>query len=284
MKKIFTLLLVCITGTVLAQYDPLYIMFSNNYSNFNAAASGLFYKHYLSVLGRPVRVNKFDPLFAGAAYEYKWNKINSGFAVNYAYSEFGYEKINTVKIGYSYHIDLKKDRILSAGVSFGRYFTSLDFSKLIPLDEGDPVLPNGIVRNSRDNINVGLIFKAKQFFVGMSGSQFINMESTQTGSKPDPMYYFISSYTFKAGTKFKVIPSLFCQKHEKYYNYNINCTAYYVNRYWLGISYAYEDIGSCMGGIDIKGKFRVGYAYIKYLKAEYFIRANHEFVLSMMLK
>ena len=54
---------------------------------------------------------------------------------------------------------------------------------------------------------------------------------------------------------------------------------------WTGLTYRKDDAIAFMGGVDIKGKYRIGYSYDYYIIQGFAGRAkgNHEIVMALML-
>lgn len=271
-------------GQCYAQQEAQFTMFWNNYSSFNPAATGLFNKHYASVSGRHQWVGfGEEPITVNAVYDFKWNKINSGIGINYLYDQLGFEKNNEINLNYSYQMNFKKDRILSSGVSFGLLKKSIDFSKFIPLNPNDPLLANSIKKDYFFNINVGFVFKTPHFLLGFSTTQINKTDSEILPFKNSRHYYLACSYNAMIRENFNFRPSILVKSDLASTQYDFNLITIYKKRVWAGFAYRITDAVAFMAGIDIKGKYRIGYSYDYTIsKIANYSKGSHEIVLAFM--
>jgi len=255
--KILSILIIsCFIGRCYAQQEPQFTMFWNNYSLFNPAATGLFNKHYASICGRDQWVG-FDgnPITVSAVYDFKWTKINSGIGMNYTYYHLGFETNNKVNLNYSYQLDLKKGRVLSSGISFGVERLYYDFSKFITTTPNDPLLPTKPAYLL--NINFGLMFKSPHLLIGISSTQLNESESKRLGYKNARHYFGNCSYNINIGESFTIKPCVLMKTDQVSTQFDYNLITLYKKRYWLGMTYRKSDAIAFMGGVDIKGKYRI---------------------------
>jgi type IX secretion system PorP/SprF family membrane protein len=287
--KIFKIILFisCFIAQSYAQQVPQFNMFWNNYSFYNPAATGLFYKHYAAVNARHQWIHfGCEPKTINAVYDFKWTKINSGIGINYLYDQLGFERNSEFTLNYSYQFDLKKDRVLSAGISFGFMGKQIDFSKLTALDPNDPLL-YPLPLQSGDvlfNINIGTAFKTPHLFVGASVMQLNEYKSHMLNYKNIRHYFIACSYNTDIGEKFNIKPGIFVMSDKAITELNIDFITFYKKRIWAGLVFRETDAIGLMAGVDIKGKYRVGYSYY-YLtsKASINSRSSHEVVLALMM-
>lgn len=272
-------------GQSYAQQEPQFTMHWNNYSLYNPAATGLFNKHFASVCGRHQWTGfGGGPITVSAVYDFKWNKINSGIGINYVYNQLGFEKNNEINLNYSYQIDFKKDRVLNSGVSFGILKKSIDFSKFIYFDPNDPLLTaNSVKTDYFFNINFGLIFKTPHFLFGLSTTQLNESESEKLNFKNNRHYHITSSYNTTVGKDFNIKPCIYIKSDLASTQFDINFITIYKKRFWAGLTYRETDAIAFMAGIDIKGKYRIGYSYDYTIsKLANYSKGSHEIVLAFM--
>ena len=287
MRYKFLFIIFFLIGQCYAQQEPHFTIFWNNYSLYNPAATGLFNKHFASLNGRLQWVNfNKAPKTISAVYDFKWEKINSGIGINYIYDQLGFEKNNKINLTYSYQFNLKKDRVLSSGVSFGILRKSIDYSKFITIDSNDPLLnSNTVQRDDLFNINFGLMFKSPHFLFGLSATQLNESESKILHLKNSRHYYFVCSYNTNAGKNFNIKPIILIKSDIVSTQYDINLLLTYKKRIWTGVSYRIDDAIAFMGGADIKGKYRIGYSYDYTISAfANYSNGSHEVVMALMLK
>jgi len=273
-------------GNSYAQQEAQFTMYWNNYSSYNPAATGLFNKHYAALNAR-TQWTHFEgaPKTISAIYDFKWTKINSGLGIGYVYGQLGFEKNNEINLNYSYQFDLKKDRILSSGISLGFLRKSIDFSKFVAIDNNDPLLiSNPIKTDFFFNIAFGLMYKTPHLLIGLSGAKLNESESDKLNYKNKAHYYISCTYNSSIGRNIIIKPGFILKSDIASTQVEINFMTVYKNRYWAGLTYRKADAVGFMAGIDIKGKYRIGYSYdytISILKN--YSRGSHEVVLALMI-
>lgn len=269
-----------------AQQEAQFTMFWNNYSLINPGASGLFYKHYASLTGRHQWVDfGGEPMTISAVYDFRWDKRFSGIGVNYLYDQLGFEKNNKVNLNYAYQLKMKKNAILSLGVSFGMLRKSIDFSKFTPINPNDPLLNSSPKADVLYDFNIGDIIKTPHFLIGLSATQLNESESKKLNYKNSRHYYFLCSYNSDIGKNLNLKPSVFIKTDFASTQYDINLVATLKKHYWAGVDYRHTDAVAFMAGIDIKGKYRIGYSYDHTISemADY-SKGSHEVVLALMVE
>ncbi|NTW32151.1 MAG: type IX secretion system membrane protein PorP/SprF [Bacteroidetes bacterium] len=274
------------TAQCYAQQAPQFTMYWNNFSSYNPAATGLFNKHFASVSGRHQWLGfGEEPTTICAVYDHKVSKINSGIGINYIYDKLGFEKNNEVNLNYSYQLKFKKDRVLSSGISFGILIKSIDFGKFEPLNPNDPFFTSKAVNTDAFfNISLGLIYKTPQFLFALSSTQINEYKSGILHYKNKRHYFISSSFNQDIGKKFNIKPNILIKTNIAITQYDFNFILTYKKRYWAGSTYRVTDAIAFMGGIDIKGKYRIGYSYDYTTSAlGDYSKGSHEIVLALLI-
>ena len=264
-----------------AQQQPLQTMFWNNYSFYNPAATGINSTYYIASSSRLQwqKINR-RPITQMLLFDYKMDKINSGVGINYTFDQLGFENSNTINLNYAYQIKLKKERILSAGLSLGYQKLAIDWSSLSPLMLNDPAIPLNTTYNFF-NVGAGFVYQSPYLLVGASATQ-IN-ENSEPYYKKSRHLYFCSIGTINLPSKFQLKPAVIYRS--LYYGslLEFNTRAVYLKKYWIGSSYRFNDALCFMAGVDIKEKFRISYASDIYSSKLIRFGATHELGLALML-
>jgi len=278
MKSTLLFFILLITPLAKAQ-DSHNSMFWNNYTLFNPAASGLFYKHQANAMFRDqwVGVNG-APVTLTGNYNAKAAFIHGGIGVNYQHISIGFYWVQRFNLNYSYHWKLGKTGVLAAGVSAGIYGFGTGPKWVLPANSG----PN---KGSAFIMNVGLIYKTERFNLGLSSTNINEPEIHNLAFSTNRNYYLNADYMFGIAPKFELKPQVLVRTDMVKYSADINLLAYYNKQYWLGVTYRTNAAIGFMGGWDIKEKYRVGYSYdmtINHLSS--ISRGSHEIIVAFLLK
>jgi type IX secretion system PorP/SprF family membrane protein len=284
--KAVVIVFVGFIGQCFAQQEPLFTMYWNNYSLQNPAATGLFNKHFASVSARRQWVDfPGEPQVISAVYDYRLTKINSGIGINYFNDQLGLEKNNKINLNYSYHISFKKGGVLSTGIGVGVLQKTIDYSSFVfPTLTPDPLFPNSKETDNMLNINVGAMYKTNRFLLGFSSTQVNEAKSKKLNFKNSRHYFLTSSCKIALGRSFELKPSFYLRSDLSTTQADINVISMYKERFWLGLSYRSSDAVAAMAGVDIKGKYRIGYSYdYTTSKLRNYSSGSHEIILTLML-
>jgi len=292
MRITFLFIIACLAGKAQAQQDPQFTLFQNTYSLVNPAASGLFYKHSAGA-GFRDQWNGFPghPITAYGFYDIKLNPIHGGLGVNYSFDKLGYQTNHAVNLNYAYLFDLKNNRTLSAGIAIGIYNSGIDGTHWVTSDGSpngvnDPSVPQGKSSGTALNTNFGVFYKSNHLLLGLS-STHLNEGTIQYNNVSYNIvrhYYLAASYRFDIGESFDIKPGIFLKTEFASTQCDFNILYTYKKRYWAGISYRIDDAICFMAGVDIKGKFRVGYSYdVTTSSLQIRSSGSHEVILALML-
>ncbi len=265
-------------GHCSAQQETQFTMKWNTYSLFNPATTALSNKHTATIC----RVGE-EPKTICAIYNFKWDKLNSGIGLNYVNDQIGMETNNKYYFNYSYHQQLMKERILSFGISFGIERKSVDYSKFIPIEPSDPLHGASVSHDLFYNINLGIALKTSHFLYGLSVTQLNEYKSEILYYKNKRNIIATCIYTKNIGKNVTLKPNIFVKTDLTSTQYDINILMFYKKRLWAGLTYRKDDAIAIMAGVDIKGKFRLGYSY-DFTKSKIgdYSKGSNEIVLSFM--
>jgi len=194
--------------------------------------------------------------------------LRGGVGVGIAQDKEAFTKNMLVKLGYAYHLNIGNAK-LGIGVNANFNSKSIDNTKLVWIDEGDPVI-DGLSADGTmiSDMSVGLFLKKPRYYIGLSSTQvfetkksFATADAT-TFYKNSRHYYFTSGYdiTLPAFQGYVFTPSVFLKSDGNIIQADINVMAKYNNKVWGGLSYRINDAVSLMVGVAYKD-IEIGYAY-----------------------
>ncbi|MFH0895734.1 MAG: PorP/SprF family type IX secretion system membrane protein [Bacteroidota bacterium] len=284
MKNLFCILLFS-SSLCMAQQEPQYTMYWNQYSIFNPAASGLFYDKYAAVTSRHQWVGfGAEPKTLAAQYCQKIDAIHGGAGINYFYDELGLEKKHHINLNYSFHLKLKNDNILSFGLYAGILRYTIDRTQFVFIDPNDPLLQN-LKKETDYNFNsgFGIVFKTHKYQAGAGISQLNEPKFFSPSVKSSRHYYLSSLYNIDL-YKLVIQPNLLFKTTLKNWQIDVSLRAFFIKHFWLGTGWRYQDAIMFMAGYDFKEKFRIGYSY-DYTTSDigHFSHGSHELTLAMTL-
>lgn len=284
MKFLTTILFSLLVAGSFAQQDVLTTMFWNNYTVFNPAATGLFYRHHASALYR----NQWDkvngaPNTIFANYDAKVNVLHGGLGMNYIYDHIGFFDGHRADLNYSFIYDFNENSSISAGVSAG-IMNLKSNATWISTNPNDPAIP-GNRGDTRFVMNAGLMYKSRALTIGLSSTQINEPDFRKIYYTSQRHYYLSAAYDLVIGNDFVVKPQVLLRADQLVFSADINALVYYKKQYWTGLTYRTSDAVSFMLGWDIREKFRVGYAYdLTINQLSSISRGSHEIVLAFLLK
>lgn len=267
-----------------AQQDLLVTQFWNLKSFYNPAAAGLNYKHQATLLARWqwIGVNG-APYSQLASYSVKLDKLHGGLGVSYFRDKIGFSIQQQLKIIYNYQIQLKNESTLSIGLSGGISNFRMTPTWFPPKMVIDPNLPISF-KQTNFMSDFGIAYSRNKFNTGISITQLSIPLHTDNYQYAEHFYVF-ADYIFGNPEGFQFKPQALMRTDLVKMSGDINLTAWYKQKYSLGIGFRTVDAISFNIGWDIKRIFRVGYSYdLTINKLASISKGSHEFVLGFLLK
>lgn len=202
--------------------------------------------------------------------------------------KLGYETYTEYMLNYAYTAFSNEKAKLSFGLGVGLQSIHNDLSdlKLYPDSEPDPFI------NSRWNklkVDIGVLYSSKAVDFGFSYYRYeklnenFNRNNYSELTLPD-VFTLLGAYRINVNETFVIEPNAFFEfmdsKTGKYLGVFIEC----YERVWFGYTNIdFNDLHSLSLGIDLKGKYRVGYGY-DFSKKILNERLNiHEFLLAFRI-
>lgn len=284
MKFLTTILVSLLVSGSFAQQDALTTMFWNNYTVFNPAATGLFYRHHASALYR----NQWDgvngaPNTIFANYDAKVNVLHGGLGMNYIYDHIGFFDGHRANLNYSFIYEFNENSSISAGISAG-IMNLKNNATWGSINPNDPSVP-GNGSDTKFIMNAGLMYRFRELTIGLSSTQLNEPDFKKIYYTSQRHYYLSAAYDLIIGNNFTVRPQVLLRTNQVVFSADINVLAYYKQQYWAGLSFRTSDAVAFMLGWDIREKFRVGYGYDLIINQLSSVsRGSHEVVLAFLLK
>jgi type IX secretion system PorP/SprF family membrane protein len=207
----------------------------------------------------------------------------------------------TVDATYAYHLGLSPTTNLAAGFSAGITSVSLDKSKHDFSGSGDPYDPatsvaiNKEINRIRPDLGVGIWLYSRNYFIGVSAQQVIPQKLSFTDDatylskgRLVPHLFLTAGYRLMLGEMVNAIPSVMLKYVQNSSKNNFqpeaNLKLQYMDQFWIGGSYRYQDGYAAMGGINVGNTFNVGYAYdITTTALKTVSKGTHEIVLGFLI-
>jgi type IX secretion system PorP/SprF family membrane protein len=205
---------------------------------------------------------------------------------------------------YSYRIQTDERSFLSMGTSIGFSQYRLYGHKLRPIDEGDPLIPDGTLNSTVPNLNLGIFFHTDGFYTGLSGYNLIG-KTDYSGTDIDIQHnvhmFFTMGGLIDVSDNVKFKPSTLLKKtNGSPLSYDINSFIILNEILWLGVSYrsnSYLGVSNIQRGLTnrnsvsfigemfVTKQIRLGYSYDYNLNVLQNMGVNsHEFSLGYYVK
>jgi type IX secretion system PorP/SprF family membrane protein len=172
-----------------------------------------------------------------------------------------------IQLSYAYHLSINESSKLSFSLAGMMVAHDINQAYLKPEESGDDALNNLKVKSVSPDINFGVMYYTDKYKIGLSSPQLIQMKQygslneSANISKLTRHYYLFGEYKFALNDNFSVVPSTLV----KYvpgapFQADINARGIYNQKYWLGVSYRYNNAVVALIGLDYKN-LSFGYAY-----------------------
>lgn len=274
MKRLF-LALSCLLLTsiiTLGQINPSNNQYVLNPMSINPAFSGgrgalnlaTFYgKQWVGVAGAPTTLTfSIDAPLAD-------QKLGIGLMV--ISDKVGVTKENQILSSYSYKINMDNS-VLSFGLGAGIILTNTAYSDLIVLDPGDEIYMQDTRTYAVPSFSFGIHYQTGQFFAGLSIPKFLNYSFNFSKNKyvldndfSRYSYLLNSGYTFNAGEKIKIFPSVLLRHSsipaDRRFSYDINAHIGYIDKFWLGGSYRNNRTFATLFQFQPNNQLKIAYTY-----------------------
>lgn len=207
---LFMLVLALATTTAIAQQDPLYAQYLNNYFVLNPAYAG-----FTNNLNGTVSYREQWTGFEGSPSTFNANGHISlfgnrmGAGLMFLSDKIGSTSTNEFYGSYSYRIHLDENNMLSFGLQAGMINFKTNNDEITVLNPEDPMFA-GDISESKLNIGSGIIFSGDRFLLGFSVPRMLKAK-TETGISSTlyaQHYYAMGACLFELNDHIKFKPSV----------------------------------------------------------------------------
>lgn len=218
-------------------------------------------------------------------------KPHHGFGFSAISDEAGMLKRTDVGLTYAYHLPLSTELKMSAGISAGASFYSVNESGLRLTTDNDPAFMASNYNRVKPNISAGLLLYTKRFFIGSTSTQIlqdelsgafyegVNQASTRTH------HYLMGGYKVLLSPKLSIMPSVLVKYASPApLSVDANLKILYDETAWIGGSLRQQDTFVLLGGLNINRLMQIGYAYdLSNSGMSVFSQGTHEVVLGFLI-
>lgn len=273
-KSIFVLLLGVWWGIGLqAQQEAQFTHYMFNQMAFNPAyagardaicANGLVRQQWVGL--RDPQGNDIAPKTYLVSLDAPIRFLHGGLGATVFQDQLGFEKNLGVKLSYAYRFFLGSGN-LSAGLQAGFLNKYYDFSKFIPIEQGDNVLREQSERSTMlTDIAFGLFYQVpEKFHIGLASTQLLQSSSKFSDSASITLsrHIFINGgyeYTLPSNPSFEILPYAMIKTDLNSMSFDLTGMVRYNNRFWGGLSYRFQDAVAILLGMNVRN-FNFGYSY-----------------------
>ena len=276
MKKVVLsiLLLLVSIGSVYSQFDAQLSQYMFHISSFNPAAVGegnmmqvtgqqRFQWLGIPNAGQTTVVSINSPLRIG--------KSNNGLGLTILSDKVGLFTDQSAHLQYAYKKKLASG-VLSIGADIG--FVSIGFRgdsvHTIPIGDyhnisGDPIIPKTSVAGMSFDMNIGAFYSTPTYYAGVSFSH-LNSPTVTWGDTLKFKQYGTCYLTGGCSlalpdSKYVLKPSTLIKTDFSTFQIDLSSRLEYNNKYWLGLSYRFQDAVVFLAGINLAGGLSIGYSY-----------------------
>jgi len=247
--KLFTsLVLLMISGALYSQQQVQYTQFMHNKMALNSSIAGskgapvfaaLLRQQWIGVEGAPVSqsVTFHAPI--------PKRKIGLGFVLTN--DQIGVTRSIGVSANYAYHIELKEDLFLSAGLNTSIRQLRINWNDAVAIHQGDAFVPaNGESSKMMVNFGTGFLFYNDRFYAGVSAPSLlknridfgVGAASSETQAREEIHFYAMAGTLFPIQGKLSLKPALLV----KYVNnapvdFDLHASLDWNRRFSLGATY-----------------------------------------------
>lgn len=285
------LLLICMFSIrTKAQQDPLYSQYLNNLATINPSYVGVQEAMNIKLLTRH-QWTGFDgaPTTSSLAFTMPYLDGQMGIGGRMLYDSYG--PITQVGLygDYAYHLDIdpRRGKYLSFGISAG---FNLFYANIQGIGESqdDPAFMNDLNSKFLPNIGLGVMFRAKDYIVGLSIPKLIENkvsveEVSRTSINKDMLHiYLLGAYKFevdrditmKVGSTIRYIRSSNLAA-------DLHVFGTFYENFTAGIMYRTGNSFGMSMQYDVTEEIRLGYSYdMTALEDTNSFPSTHEFMIS----
>jgi len=268
MKNILRIVvLVFITSALSAQQVPLTSQYMFNDYLLNPAVGGSTEYTFASLSARAQWVGldgSPNTQFVSAHTKLGKKMGVGGFIYN---DETGPISETGIQLSYAYHLTINDKSKLSfslAGMFASHYINK---NELQPEDDDDEALNSILNKGYVGDVNFGILYYTEKYKVGLSSFQLLQNKlynGSMDGENLSGLarhYNLYGDYEFTINDNIDLVPSVLLKYVQGApFQFDITARGIYNKKYWLGLSYRYNNAVVILAGLNYKN-LSFGYAY-----------------------
>jgi len=252
---------------------------------YSLAQQHAIYSQYLFNLYaiNPAYAGELDALAASISYRTQWvgfegapktqnfnvhspiNGKNMALGLQIQNDEIGARKTPGFSAAYSYKIRLSRGSKISFGLQAGMINYQYDWNKLEYNQTADPVAFGASRNKWIPSFDFGVMYLTKDAYLGLSATGLNNpgtVENVSSDARMETFFNLVAGKIFKVSRKLSLKPSTLVRKTiNSPYQFDLNLSARYLNRYWLTATYRYNFGMVLSTHLFVTDQFHLGYSY-----------------------
>lgn len=268
MKRLILCFLIGLSFSSVAQQDAIYSQYLFNPFAINPAYAGSRNSYSAVLLHRSQWVGiEGAPRTQSLAVHAPVNKVNFAWGVNFSHDQLGPSRNVLAGVTGAYHLKFKESK-LAFGLRAGVFNTVMNRSLFNFKDTGDQFDVGGTESSLVPSFDFGIYYYKTRFFAGLSLNHISKHKFTfDDFPTNDDMFLRThlmlgSGYVFEFNRKFILKPSILIKYVEGApVNTDLNISALFYKRFWLGISFRNNSSINFLTDINVTDYMRLGYAY-----------------------
>ncbi len=271
MKKLF-IFLFCFPYLLKAQQDAQFSHYVYNQMAINPAAAGnenftrfqaIYRTQYLGYQST-FDGNSGAPVSQVFTVSMPVKGLNSGIGISLVNDKIGASNQKDMKLSYAYQLPIGLNK-LSFGVNVGLFSRGIDFGKLRPREDNDPLLASGRVGQMAPDFGAGVLFQHSSYSLGLSMNHLFQpkfrLGTGNTAFQVNRSAYFTASALLGVSYTLDFSPMLIIKSDLKTTSLEGGGILTYRSNYWLGASYRVGDaLSGLIGANLLKNTLRISYA------------------------
>lgn len=269
MKSIIKFLVLAIimtcTSNGIAQQDPLYTQYYNNFSLINPAYAG---SHGLFTATANIRsqwagIDDGPETQTLSIHGPSGNNVGLGFSV--VHDQVYVLEETHVFADFSYLINPNENSSLAFGLKAGGSFLNVD---LLSLGIENDVLFSENIDRFNPNIGVGVYYFTDRFFASVSSINILKNKhykksnNVVSSASKEMIFYLSTGYVFDLNENLKLKPSVLMRTvNNSPISTDLSMSLLWNNKMEFGISHRFDESISGLFQIRLSDQLKVGYSY-----------------------
>ncbi len=263
MKRLLyiSVLLFCVSLTLHAQTDPMFLQQTNNRGVFNPAVTGKGGDIDIAFGLRQQWVGFSGPATQVLNGNGFIRQIRSGVGLRWLNDKFGPQKTQNIKIDYAYFIPFEEKAFLSLGLGMGILNDTYDESEFFARDDNDEAITYTKESKTLPDFDFGFEFNTRQFEIGAAVTHISYAYADQSLLRPMRNIYAYTRVKLPIDKYWDFIPGITWHNTQKLNTYEVSAAFRYNNNICVNLIYRNPMTFGISAGINVYRGFRLAYSY-----------------------